>query len=151
MAEPKSERKSMSDALTLDSQKLAFIHEGEKNVAQQRKVGAASHRRNENDAGQGRGAMEQNDISKESPIDAFTDTGRMRRSKSKFAKADLGDLPIEQSPILVPLTTRITTTTADSLRRASLELRLQRRKYAQQDIVESALRTWLTTHGFHGV
>ena len=52
-------------------------------------------------------------------------------------------------PILVSLTTRLSPATAESLRRAALELRLRRRKpHTQQEIVEAAVRTWLKTNGF---
>jgi len=52
-------------------------------------------------------------------------------------------------PLLVNLTTRLSPATADALRRASLELRLQRRKlHTQQEIVEVAVRSWLESNGF---
>lgn len=46
--------------------------------------------------------------------------------------------------ILVPITTRLRLETADALRRACLEQKLQRKlPCTQQEIVEIALRTWL--------
>ena len=49
---------------------------------------------------------------------------------------------------LVPLTTRIGQQTADALRRAYLQQKLNRRlPDTQQEIVEAALRQWLSEHG----
>lgn len=51
--------------------------------------------------------------------------------------------------LLVPLTTRLQPETADALRRACLEQKLDRRRPAtQQEIVESAVRTWLASEGY---
>jgi hypothetical protein len=56
-----------------------------------------------------------------------------------------GDFP----PFLVSLTTRLSPATAEALRRAALEQRLQRRRpHTQQEIVEAAVRHWLATNGF---
>jgi hypothetical protein len=56
-----------------------------------------------------------------------------------------GDFP----PLLVSLTTRLSPATAGALRRAALEQRLQRRRpHTQQEIVEAAVRHWLTINGF---
>jgi hypothetical protein len=56
-----------------------------------------------------------------------------------------GSLP----PLLVSLTTRLSPATAEALRRAVLEQKLQRqRPQTQQEIVEAAVRGWLTANGF---
>jgi hypothetical protein len=57
----------------------------------------------------------------------------------------------ELPPILVSLTTRLSPATAEALRRAALEQRLRRRRpHTQQEIVEAAVRHWLTANGFSG-
>mgnify|MGYP001817082678 CR=1 FL=1 len=51
--------------------------------------------------------------------------------------------------ILVPVTTRLSLTTADALRRACLEQKLQRKSPStQQEIVDAALRAWLVDNGY---
>jgi hypothetical protein len=56
-----------------------------------------------------------------------------------------GDFP----PLLVSLTTRLSPAIAEALRRAALEQKLKRRRpQTQQEIVEAAVRGWLTTNGF---
>lgn len=51
--------------------------------------------------------------------------------------------------LLVPLTTRLQPKTADALRRAYLEQKLNRRRPdTQQEIVEAALQGWLRKEGF---
>jgi hypothetical protein len=56
-----------------------------------------------------------------------------------------GDFP----PLLVSLTTRLSPATAEALRRAALEQKLKRRRpQTQQEIVEAAVRGWLTINGF---
>src|SRR5687767_6890205 len=50
---------------------------------------------------------------------------------------------------LVAVTTRLQARTADALRRAYLEQKLNRREPAtQQEIIEAALQTWLRTHAY---
>ena len=50
---------------------------------------------------------------------------------------------------LVPLTTRISEQTADALRRAYLQQKLNRRlPDTQQEIIEAAICQWLGDHGF---
>ena len=153
MAERKVERKSMSDALALDSQKLSFIRSGDK--ASVEPLAATKEKGIEGAALATKEPME----SQEADMDESPSEGRSnqeekgepvrsRKPKPRAAPRDFADTLGEPAPVLVPLTTRITQATAESLRRVSLELRLQRRKYAQQDIVEAALRSWLETHGF---
>jgi hypothetical protein len=51
--------------------------------------------------------------------------------------------------LLVPLTTRLQTPTADALRRAYLERKLRGESpHTQQEIVEEALQIWLRKEGF---
>lgn len=51
--------------------------------------------------------------------------------------------------LLVPLTTRLRPSTAEALRRACLEQRLQgQRPASQQEIIEEATSSWLRRNGF---
>lgn len=153
MVERKVERKSMTDALALDPQKLSFIRSGDKSVEPlvdtdgQETAIAASVPTFRNKSPQvvekGIGPGDAHPMKDESGVSL-----RSRKSKPKTAHREFADMLGEPAPVLVPLTTRITQATAESLRRVSLELRLQRRKYAQQDIVEAALRSWLENFGF---
>jgi hypothetical protein len=156
MVERKVERKSMTDALALDRQRLSFIRSGDKSPAEPQ-VDAEG---DETTVAAGMPAARSesrpvagNDITQSDPTPRRNESGepiRGRKSRPRTAHRDFADTLGEPAPVLVPLTTRITQATAESLRRVSLELRLQRRKYAQQDIVEAALRSWLETHGFDG-
>lgn len=52
-------------------------------------------------------------------------------------------------PYLVAVTTRLKSRTADALRRAYLEQKLQRREPAtQQEIIEEAVQHWLRQHAY---
>ena len=140
-------RKSMNDALTLSPDKLAFIHGGkaanesgnEPVLAKVVEVPATS-----GEAGH---------PEPESPPVPAVRRGRKPRTASQEVELsrDFSDQPSFEGyqPIWVPLTTRLSPATAEGLRRAALELRLQRRKpHTQQEIVEAAIRHWLKTNGF---
>jgi hypothetical protein len=141
------DRRSMGDALALDANKLAFIHGDKLPVA----------------PGKGPEKTESTDHAVESPAPAPAEPGpttpriKRRGRRPRPARSDIvttpvsveatypGDLP----PLLVSLTTRLSPATAEALRRASLEQRLKRRRpHTQQEIVEAAVRHWLTTNGF---
>lgn len=147
MAERKTERRSMTDALTLDADKIAFIRGSETNTAEDRhqlSQPAPAIAAQSVDT-----ASVSNDFQESTPEPVnLTDAKSSRTRRARLTKIDFHDILPESAPILVPLTTRIWAETAELLRRASLELRIQRRKFAQQDIVEAALRAWLATHGF---
>jgi hypothetical protein len=140
-------RRSMGTALELNSDKLAFI-QGEKAV-----VGGDTQPEKPP-------AM---DRSLDKPEPAGQEAGpssprvRRRGRRPKMAPPEplvgpeilgrnyVGDFP----PLLVSLTTRLSPGTAEALRRAALEQRLQRRRpHTQQEIVEVAVRHWLTINGF---
>ena len=136
----------MGEALAMNPEKLAFIH-GDKNTAE---VGQGPDKGEPTD----RAAPEARDADREEPVAS----GRRIKRRGPRPKeteplavpmshetTDAGVLP----PLLVSLTTRLSPTTAEALRRASLEQRLRRRRpHTQQEIVESAVRKWLTTNGF---
>jgi hypothetical protein len=142
-----ADRRSMGDALALSPDKLAFIH-GEKAVAE---------------AGRGPDKVQAADRYLDKPEPAREESGpssspirrRGRRPKvvppeprvalEVFDRTYSGDLP----PLLVSLTTRLSPATAEALRRAALEQKIQRRRpHTQQEIVEAAVHHWLTTNGF---
>jgi hypothetical protein len=137
----------MGTALELDSDKLAFIH-GERAVVEE---GTQPEK------------LPAMDRFLDKPEPAGPEPGpsrtraRRRGRRSKMAPPELlvdpeildrnhvGDFPT----FLVSLTTRLSPATAEALRRAALEQRLQRRRpHTQQEIVEAAVRHWLATNGF---
>ena len=141
------DRRSMGDALALTPDKLAFIH-GEKAVVE---------------AGRGAEKIQAPDRSLDNAEPALQEPGpsraRIRRPGRQPKVAPPEPLPAPENldrtfpgdfpPLLVSLTTRLSPATADALRRAALELRLQRRRpHTQQEIIEAAVRHWLATNGF---
>jgi hypothetical protein len=141
------DRRSMGDALALTPDKLAFIH-GEKAVVE---------------TGRGAEKIQAPDRSLDKAEPAHQEPGpsraRIRRPGRRPKVAPPEALPAAENldrtfpgdfpPLLVSLTTRLSPATADALRRAALELRLQRRRpHTQQEIIEAAVRHWLATNGF---
>jgi hypothetical protein len=139
-------RKSMNDAITLNPEKLAFIHGKEKAIPEpsrdQVKTNAPA-------APPAAGV----EAKVEEPSVPVVRRGRKPKASSQISEplADLGDLHSKEGyqAIWVPLTTRLTPATAEALRRTALELRLKRRRpQTQQEIVEAAVRHWLKANGF---
>ena len=141
------DRRSMGDALALDANKLAFIH-GDKLPVE---------------AGQGPDKTQPVDRALKDPETAPEEPGpqtpriKRRGRRPRLARQEVpaapvlpeGTYPGDLPPLLVSLTTRLSPATAEALRRASLEQRLRRRRpHTQQEIVEAAVRHWLSTNGF---
>lgn len=141
------ERRSMGAALALTPEQRAFIH-GDKTGAE---------------AGQGpepekvqvaERPPEKEEFATDEPVTGNVRTARRgRRPKAPLSEASqdlqsggyLDDLP----QFLISLTTRLSPGTAEALRRAALEQKLDRRRpHTQQEIIEAAVRTWLKTNGF---
>jgi hypothetical protein len=158
-------RKSMGEAFELSSEKLAFIQGSEKHLAPpERAVPSASR----NGAAQNRDvqgismppqaaiptkAQPEYDSAamSDQPLGAELELRRRVRKKpaSGSISNDIGDADDDWPPLMISLTTRLRPTTAEALRRASLELRLRRKKlHKQQDIIEAALQKWLHSNGF---
>jgi hypothetical protein len=140
-------RRSMGTALSLNPDKLAFIH-GEQAMLQAgnvpEKIPAADRPSDRPEAALWEPGSASPRIKrrghrpKVSPPAPLAPPGIVGPSYS-------GDLP----PLLVSLTTRLSPATAEALRRAALEQRLQRRRpHTQQEIVEAAVRQWLAANGF---
>ena len=142
-----AERRSMDAAMALPENKIAFIHEG--------KTAAQSGRGAENtEAAEGLPANVR--APRTQPAAKGTRIKRRgRRPKEVLAEPSVSSAPMSEAtssflpPLLVGLTTRLSPATAESLRRAVLEQRLQRRRpHTQQEIVEAAVRHWLRANGF---
>lgn len=129
-----ADRRSISDALALTPDKLAFIH-ADKSVA-------------------AKPARKDDPIDEpiDEPVEAEVGEGtklvqparRTRRPRAAEAQQ-----PTLLPHLLVPLTTRLHPDTAQALRRAYLEQKLRGQQPAtQQEIVEEALHDWLRRHGF---
>ena len=138
------ERRSMGDALALDADKIAFIHSDQSEAEQSREKEPVA-----------KGNELVTKATKVPPANLGMQRRRGRPRKPAepqalaSAEAPIGVFESEIRPLLVPLTTRLSPATAEALRRASLELRLERRKaHTQQEIVEAAVRHWLFTNGF---
>jgi hypothetical protein len=137
----------MGTALSLNPDKLAFIH-GEQRVVE---AGSVPEKIQAADRSLGRVELPDQESIRSGP------RIRRRGRRPKVAAPEplappgmvdssySGDLP----PLLVSLTTRLSPATAEALRRAALEQRLERRRpHTQQEIVEAAVRQWLTMNGF---
>ena len=140
-------RRSMGSALSLNPDTLAFIHggpTGAKREAEHEKTPTAGH------------SPDQSETSKLESVSARPVIRRRGRRPKAPPPEPLvtpetaspsypGDFP----PLLVSLTTRLSPAIAEALRRAALEQKLKRRRpQTQQEIVEAAVRGWLTTNGF---
>jgi hypothetical protein len=137
-------RRSMETAFALNPDKLAFIHGEDAGVEAGEEIQPADRSLDK----AGLGGQEPGPSSppvkrrgrrpKAAPTPPIADPVILNRS-------DSGDF----LPLLVSLTTRLSPATAEALRRAALEQRLKRRRpHTQQEIVEAAVRHWLTTNGF---
>jgi hypothetical protein len=143
-----AERRSMGDALALSQDKLAFIH-ADKTAA------TPSRGPEENHADE---KLTEAVRAAEAPPASKTDAARRGRKPKAVPSIPEPQLPADPPtgttfegfpPYLVSLTTRLSPPTAEALRRAALELRLQRRKpHTQQEIVEAAVLHWLKSNGF---
>lgn len=124
-----SERRSLSSAMEITPEKLAFIH-GTPSTA----------------------SLQSNESSflEVAPPSTVTQkrTTRPRQQPEPQAIVEEG-APSLLGTVLVPLTTRLLPNTADALRRAYLEQKLKGRKPAtQQEIVEAAVQGWLRKEGY---
>jgi hypothetical protein len=140
------ERRSMGAAMALSSDKLAFI-QGQEVKPEPRREAITK------EAEEGTNAEAETEA-KASPqvVQKVHRTRKPRTPEIELeTETEVSDLAVYEGfpPLLVSLTTRLSPPTAEALRRASLELRLQRRKpHTQQEIVEAAVRHWLKTNGF---
>jgi hypothetical protein len=149
-------RRTIAQALELNPEKLAFIH------------GVLSTDQNKPDsAGESKGWNElaQADDNVHSRTEAPEPT--IVRPRSRELRSRERTLQSSQDPqrrpkgiprenydadnfneVLVPLTTRLRPATAEALRRVCLQQKLSRRKPdSTQEIVEQAIRAWLTASG----
>jgi len=142
-----AKRRSMGSALALNPDKLAFIHgeeavveggkEPEEAQATNRPLDKAKPAHRETAPSSAR-IGRRGRPPKATPIEPLRAPETLDRTYS-------GDFP----PLLVSLTTRLSPATAEALRRAALEQRLRRRRpHTQQEIVEAAVRHWLTANDF---
>ena len=142
-----ADRRSLSDAMTLNPTQNAFIH-GDQVPMQNARESKQSVREAALDA--------QASASVPASPEPGSPTKRRGRppQEARVSTQIRPEPPVvskdlDFAPILVSLTTRLSPATAEALRRATLEQKLQRRRpHTQQDIVESAVRHWLKTNGF---
>jgi hypothetical protein len=128
-----AERRSLSNAMDITPEKLAFI-QGIPEPTPMQTVAPA--------------------IADDSQAISKPRKRRVPRPSTRTQQPE-SDVTHQQTPpsllgaLLVPLTTRLQPNTADALRRAYLEQKLSRRQPAtQQEIVEAALADWLIRHGY---
>ncbi len=139
------ERRSLSNALELTPEKMAFIEgratgqpaptspRSPTRVASSPTVPAPSPAERHPE---------------EPPDDGAVPNQRPRRMSRPPRQVEDDSTPLVDH-LLVPVTTRLHPRTANALRRAHLEQKLARRKPAtQQEIVEAALSDWLARKGF---
>ncbi len=134
-----ADRRSMSDAIVVDPEKVAFIH-GKKPGDQAAESALSAEKRKSTTGGH-----------KLEPSGGQSN-GQSQPAKPTRTQPDHAARP-QFRPILgehlVPLTTRLQARTAEGLRRAYLEQKLRQVSPAtQQEIVEEALHAWLEIHGY---
>lgn len=142
-----ADRRSLSDAMTLNPVQNAFIHGDQ----------VAMHKGREPNQLDPEEGLEVRSSSPQSMASVSQPPGRRRGRPPHITRESTEVRPespisthgMDFAPILVSLTTRLSPATAEALRRATLEQKLRRRwPHTQQEIVESAVRHWLKTHEF---
>ena len=136
-----AERKSLSDAMTMDPEKLAFIKQGApSNPPLQNPSPPATQQKTIELQ-----APKADDASVQQPKHKPT-RPQSRARAPRDAQPDASEI-LDQ--VLVPVTIRLQHRTSQALRRAYLEQRLRHAKPdTQQEIVETAVVEWLSAHGF---
>lgn len=148
-------RRSLTDALQLNAEKLAFIN-GDSGVASVAELehSAAPHLPGEIKPNQPE-VPSQTDSDSAMPIGPVPRKARHRVASLPQAWQETTKSPPSEAVgmtlanVLIPLTTRLQPDTALALKRASLEQRLRGRSPATvQEIVEQSVSRWLQTHGY---
>ncbi len=137
-----SKHRSLSNAL-LTPEKLAFIR-GDNATKADDAPGVLSARQSEQ-------AVAETAVELQEPTesDRLTKTHRGRTSTVAKDTVLKSNSRLANDDYLVAITTRLQARTAEALRRAYLEQKLNRREPAtQQEIIEAALQTWLRKHAF---
>jgi hypothetical protein len=136
-----AERKSLSDAMSMNPEKLAFIKQG---------APGSQPLQSPNQTTEPHKTIElqtstSTDVSDQQP------KTKPARSQSR-ARATRGALPDANEildQVLVPVTIRLQHRTSQALRRAYLQQRLNHAKPdTQQEIVEIAIQEWLQKEGY---
>ncbi len=148
-------RRSLTDALQLNAEKLAFIN-GDSHVGF-----LAEHEPQTISDNRDRQRPQQIALSSGTDTDAaISNVPSMRKTRKRVASAPNASQETTKSPpseavgmtlanVLIPLTTRLHPDTALALKRASLEQRLRGRSPATvQEIVEESVSRWLQSHGY---
>src|SRR5262249_39930896 len=142
-----ADRRSLSDAMTLNPVQNAFIHGDQ----------VPMHKGREPEQPDAEAGLEVRASGPQSIANVYQPPGRRRGRPPHVTRESTEVRPespvsthgVDFAPILVWLTTRLSPATAEALRRATLEQKLRRCwPHTQQEIVESAVRHWLKTHGF---
>lgn len=131
-----AERRGMGEALAISPEKAAFIEKGSFGTRNE----PTAVRRPEVATPVAIAA----EVRPEEPPETSPRRPRRRPAVSERRTPSQEDRPFI-GQILIPLTTRLQPDTANALRRACLEQKLAGRQPAtQQEIVEAAVRAWLT-------
>lgn len=142
-----AERRSLSSALDLTPEKMAFI-QGSAGVA-----GKAAPKPRERVVPAPEPAVvdervEAIRLEADEEVEDLPRESRPRRPARPRSRPAPEPTPITDY-LLVPITTRLNPRTADALRRAHLEQKLRRQSPStQQEIVEEALQEWLRDNGY---
>jgi hypothetical protein len=142
-----AERRSLSSALDLTPEKMAFIQGGgsaspkaapkpRERVVQAPEPLVVDER------------VEAIRLEADEEVEELPRESRPRRPARPRSRPAPEPTPITDY-LLVPITTRLNPRTADALRRAHLEQKLRRQSPStQQEIVEEALQEWLRDNGY---
>lgn len=127
-----SERRSLSSAMEITPEKLAFIQGTLPRPSEPARIPEPPSSKTASQA-----------------LTGSSQQPKRPREKSQGSSPEVTDDSVLTEGLLVPLTTRLRPKTADGLRRAYLEQKLKRRQPAtQQEIVEEALQGWLERKGY---
>lgn len=135
-----AERRSINEALNLTPEKLAFIKQDPRlEAVKEQDVKTIDLEKSEE-------IKEPREVISE-PVEPSVSKASPRRQARRTKRA--ATQPTLSGGALVPLTTRLQPETADALRRAYLERKLDGFTNAtQQEIVEEALQAWLVNEGY---
>jgi hypothetical protein len=145
-----NKRRPLNAAMDVAPDKLAFIRGGvPEPVAPVQAVAAVEHAKPEISAVESETLVDSEPIELERVVEQASTERRRSRRGSRSTVQSREEPMLGMANLLVPLTTRLSPSTAAALKRAGLEQKLYGREPGTvQEIAEDAIRSWLATEGY---
>ncbi len=140
--------RSLNDALNLTPEKIAFINGKDSPDAPASQIDSPTTAALPSSTASSQRQLNSRRSKETQPTNSRLKKRTQDDSNSANSHPQELDLPHHEH-YRVPITTRLLPSTADALRKAYLERKIQRRPLAtQQEIIEAALQAWLREHAF---